>query len=257
VRELPFTGGIGSGVRGGMLGMWCGEQLRPRLYTAVGRIAIVMGSSAFDAYAHAEEDVPAVRPLPMDQPVLAAGRAATFWEELPPHRRSTEPELAPLLHRLHALPAPSHFQLGALDPFVRIDTRIRHAQNASERERAFLLEQLTKLKQAWAALPPGLPEYVVLGDAWTTRRTARRTAMTSGTGVDTPHCAAFASCAPPRSPSSSPTRAPFPSPRPSTAWPASEATTAPAHGGGTRSAEGRSCAVAMDGGWVAVLALYW
>lgn len=115
----------------------------------------------------ADAGVRAVRPLPMAQPVRANGRAATFWEELPPHRRSTEAELAPLLRQLHDLPIPAGAELGALDPFVRIETRIRTASCASEDDQAFLLDRLAVLQADWAALPPGRPERVVHGDAWT------------------------------------------------------------------------------------------
>ncbi|MBB0246379.1 phosphotransferase, partial [Streptomyces alkaliphilus] len=59
----------------------------------------------------ATSGVPAVRPLPIDQPVLAAGRPATFWEELPPHRPSTEKGPAPVLRHLHDLPIPNDLPL--------------------------------------------------------------------------------------------------------------------------------------------------
>jgi aminoglycoside phosphotransferase (APT) family kinase protein len=113
----------------------------------------------------AEHDVPAVRPLPMEQPVHACGRAATFWEELPPHRHGTEVDLAPLLRRLHDLPKPS-FHIGRLDPFVRITDRLAAARSVSDDDREWLLHRLDDLRQEWDHLPAGQPECVIHGDAW-------------------------------------------------------------------------------------------
>ncbi|MGQ4436996.1 MULTISPECIES: phosphotransferase family protein [unclassified Streptomyces] len=113
----------------------------------------------------AEHDVPAVRPLPMEQPVQARGRAATFWEELPPHRHGTEIDLAPLLRRLHGLPKPS-FHIGRLDPFVRVSDRLAAARSVSDGDREWLLRRLDTLRQEWDHLPVGQPECVIHGDAW-------------------------------------------------------------------------------------------
>ncbi|TDC25404.1 aminoglycoside phosphotransferase family protein [Streptomyces sp. 8K308] len=113
----------------------------------------------------ADHDVPAVRPLPMDQPIVAGGRPATFWEELPPHRPGTAVDLAPLLRRLHDLPPPD-FPLGTWDPFVRLDTRIAAARSISDDDRGWLLRRLETLRREWLNLPPGQPECVIHGDAW-------------------------------------------------------------------------------------------
>lgn len=113
----------------------------------------------------AENNVPAVRPLPRDQPVHVRGRAATFWELLPPHRQGTEAELAPLLRRMHELPRPT-FPIGQLQPFVRIAERLNAAHCASEDDRTWLLRRLDELKEQWSRLPAGLPHCVIHGDAW-------------------------------------------------------------------------------------------
>lgn len=110
--------------------------------------------------------VPAVRPFEsLEQPVSVDGRTVTFWEELPPHRPGTSADLARLLRRLHALPVPGGIDLGRVDPFVRLEDRIREAELDNE-PRAWLLHRLDQLNRAWKALPPGLPECVVHGDAW-------------------------------------------------------------------------------------------
>ncbi|MEU4176345.1 aminoglycoside phosphotransferase family protein [Streptomyces sp. NPDC026589] len=113
----------------------------------------------------AENSVPAVRPISRDQPVQARGRAATFWELLPPHRQGSEAELAPLLRRMHNLPGPT-FPIGQLQPFVRIAERLRAACCATEDDKSWLLGRLDELKEQWSQLPPGLPHCVVHGDAW-------------------------------------------------------------------------------------------
>ena len=113
----------------------------------------------------AEHDVPAVRPLLMEQPVHVCGRAATFWEELPQHSHGTETDLAPLLRRLHDLPKPP-FHIGRLDPFVRITDRLSAARSVSDDDREWLLHRLDALRQEWDHLPAGQPECVIHGDAW-------------------------------------------------------------------------------------------
>ncbi|MEU9068882.1 aminoglycoside phosphotransferase family protein [Streptomyces sp. NPDC048306] len=113
----------------------------------------------------AENGVPAVRPISRDQPVQARGRAATFWELLPPHRQGSEAELAPLLRRMHNLPRPT-FPIGQLQPFVRIAERLSAARCATEGDKSWLLGRLDELKEQWSQLPPGLPHCVIHGDAW-------------------------------------------------------------------------------------------
>ncbi|MFJ8385581.1 phosphotransferase [Streptomyces sp. NPDC094438] len=113
----------------------------------------------------ADNDVPAVRPLPMEQPVCVRERAATFWELLPPHVHGTEADLAPLLRRLHSLPKP-HFRIGRLQPFVRIAERLAASESLHGDDRQRLLTRLGELQQEWDDLPAGRPECVIHGDAW-------------------------------------------------------------------------------------------
>ncbi|MHB9859886.1 phosphotransferase [Streptomyces sp. YIM S03343] len=95
----------------------------------------------------------------------AGGRAATFWELLPPHGHGTEADLAPLLRQMHQLPKPS-FPIGRLQPFVRVAERLAAARSANDDDRTWLLNRLDELKQQWAHLPIGRPQYVIHGDAW-------------------------------------------------------------------------------------------
>ncbi|MEV4440720.1 aminoglycoside phosphotransferase family protein [Streptomyces sp. NPDC049577] len=109
---------------------------------------------------------PAVRPLPIPQPLQAGGRAVTFWEELPEHRHGTIPQVAHLLRQLHRLPYAA-LPLAPLDPFVRINERLTAATWCADDDRAWLLNRLAELEAAWAQLPAGLPHCVIHADAWT------------------------------------------------------------------------------------------
>nr|BFF01849.1 aminoglycoside phosphotransferase family protein [Streptoalloteichus tenebrarius] len=111
--------------------------------------------------------VDAVRVLShVEQPVQVAGRAVTFWHELPPHTEGTWHDTAIVLRKLHSLPPPDTFELPQLSPFVRLTERIEGAHFLSPDDRAWMLERLADLRRRYAALPPGLPITVVHGDAW-------------------------------------------------------------------------------------------
>lgn len=113
----------------------------------------------------ADNDVPAVRALRVDQPVEVSGRAVTFWEELPPHKNGTVRDVVQLLKRLHSLPVPD-FPLGELNPFVRIPERIDAATSLAEDDRSWLRQRHKGLQRQWAQRPSGLSDCVVHGDAW-------------------------------------------------------------------------------------------
>ncbi|MFF4198971.1 phosphotransferase family protein [Nonomuraea sp. NPDC050227] len=111
--------------------------------------------------------VPAVQAWPdIDQPIEVDGRAVTWWQELPPHRHGTALKVATALRRLHDLPPPTDFDIGRLDPFVRLAERIDRAITLTEADRAWMRTHLDELKARYVDLPEGLPETVVHGDAW-------------------------------------------------------------------------------------------
>jgi aminoglycoside phosphotransferase (APT) family kinase protein len=110
--------------------------------------------------------VPVVEALAdIEQPVAVDGRAVTFWRELRPHRFSTTAELADVLRRLHALPAPD-FELPPVAPFVRQRERIAEARALSPEDRDWLLQHLAGLEARYVELPPGRPWSAIHGDAW-------------------------------------------------------------------------------------------
>ncbi len=108
----------------------------------------------------------AARPLPLAQPVMAAGRAVTFWEDLGPHREGQAVEVAQALRHLHQLPPPPASLLPAWEPFARLDTRLNTAAPLlSPHEQAWLREHTAKLREQCRRLPPGLGQAPLHGDA--------------------------------------------------------------------------------------------
>jgi Ser/Thr protein kinase RdoA (MazF antagonist) len=91
--------------------------------------------------------------------------AVTWWHELPPHRHGTALQVADQLRRLHNLPLPD-FDIGRLDPFVRLAERIDAATTLTDADRVWMRERLAELQASYQKLPPGLSHSVVHGDAW-------------------------------------------------------------------------------------------
>lgn len=111
--------------------------------------------------------VDAVQVAPgIEQPVEIEGRAVTFWRELPPHHHGTPAQVAGALKQLHALAPPTAFNLGKLEPFVRLDERIDSANNLPDDDQRWMREHLAELRQRWGKLPTGMPWCVIHGDAW-------------------------------------------------------------------------------------------
>ncbi|MFF5659436.1 MULTISPECIES: phosphotransferase family protein [Streptomyces] len=113
----------------------------------------------------ADENVPAIRLVDVEQPVEADGRPVTFWAELPPQQHGSVEDVAELLTRLHSLPTPA-IELGYLDPFVRVGERLHAAITIRDDDRQWLDALHRDLVAAWAERPAGLPDRAVHGDAW-------------------------------------------------------------------------------------------
>jgi aminoglycoside phosphotransferase (APT) family kinase protein len=102
---------------------------------------------------------------PAQQPVIADGRPVTFWELVSERTEyATVAELGVLLRWLHGLEPPASLVVPELRPFARVQSRIDGADLA-ERDRAFLLDRLAKLRGAYARLEFVLPAGLVHGDA--------------------------------------------------------------------------------------------
>jgi len=113
----------------------------------------------------AQENVPAVRLVDVEQPVEADGRPVTFWVELPPQEHGTVEDVAQVLSQLHSLPTPD-IELGYLDPFVRVGERLEAANTVRDEDREWLRGLHRDLAAAWSERPAGLPDRAVHGDAW-------------------------------------------------------------------------------------------
>jgi aminoglycoside phosphotransferase (APT) family kinase protein len=101
----------------------------------------------------------------LPQPIEVAGRAVTFWEELPPHTRARPADIGSLLRRLHAMPTDG-IALPPTDPFVQIETRINSLTFLEPADREWLLSAAAALRALYADRPPGSPNGLVHGDPW-------------------------------------------------------------------------------------------
>lgn len=114
----------------------------------------------------AESGIPVVQPIDVEQPREASGHPVTFWAELPPHQPGTIMDVVEVLTRIHGLSVPEGFDLGLLDPFVRLEERIDAASTLTADDRGWLHQRREGLRAQWAARPSGRPDCPVHGDAW-------------------------------------------------------------------------------------------
>jgi len=113
-----------------------------------------------------ESEVPAVRALDVQQPIVADGRVVTLWESHSDREEyGSTADLAQLLVRLHGLAAPQNLHLPVLSPFDRARRRIDRAVAIGEHDRAFLIERWARLRAAYDSLEYALPGGVIHGDA--------------------------------------------------------------------------------------------
>jgi Phosphotransferase enzyme family len=114
----------------------------------------------------AEHEVPAVRLWSgITQPVRVGGHLATLWDTVRfggfrPRGR----DLARLLRRIHALPAPP-FPLPTWQPLDDVRLRIDEADALPVRDRKFLLHRCEEVESRIQELRFGLPPSLIHGDA--------------------------------------------------------------------------------------------
>jgi hypothetical protein len=72
---------------------------------------------------------PAVRALPLDQPIVLDDQAVTFWEAVSDDgdQYATIDQVAEVIARLHKMTAPDDLCLPALEPFRNAEQRIAEA----------------------------------------------------------------------------------------------------------------------------------
>ncbi|MQA05010.1 MAG: phosphotransferase [Streptosporangiales bacterium] len=112
------------------------------------------------------EGFPAVRALPVEQPVLVGGTPVTFWVSVSEEDEyATVVEVAEIVRDLHKLSQPATLELPELDPFIRGAQHIESAPAVTDGDRAFLREWLSSLRERYDQASFELPTGVVHGDA--------------------------------------------------------------------------------------------
>jgi phosphotransferase family enzyme len=114
----------------------------------------------------AEHDVPAVRLFTgLSQPVRVGDYAATVWDLVPDGGRAPRAtDLARLLRRMHALPAPP-FPLPAWAPLHDVRGRIGEADRLADSDRELLLSACDEVSARLDTLRFVLPRSLLHGDA--------------------------------------------------------------------------------------------
>ncbi|MDT0491834.1 phosphotransferase enzyme family protein [Streptomyces sp. NPDC012600] len=114
----------------------------------------------------AASDVPAVRAAE-HRVRLVEGHPVTLWHRLPAPVRPAEPrDLAPLLSRVHALPAPADFTLPRRELLGGVERWLTLAgESIDPADADYLRERRDGFAAAAAALVPHLPPGPIHGDA--------------------------------------------------------------------------------------------
>ncbi|MGW2342881.1 phosphotransferase enzyme family protein [Streptomyces sp. NPDC001661] len=114
----------------------------------------------------AAHDVPAVRAA-KDEALVVDGHPVTVWHRIPAAVRPAEPrDLAELLRLVHALPAPTGFELPRRELLGGVERWLRLAGDAIDPADAdYLRERRDGFAAAAAALTPHLPPGPIHGDA--------------------------------------------------------------------------------------------
>lgn len=110
---------------------------------------------------------PAVRALPVDQPVIVDGRVVTFWTAVSDDgdTYASTSEVAALLRQLHDLEPPVGLGLEPVQPFDRMERRITASTWLPAADREFLAARMADLQAAYAGLSFALTPGVIHGDA--------------------------------------------------------------------------------------------
>jgi thiamine kinase-like enzyme len=110
---------------------------------------------------------PAVRALELDQPVTIGGCPVTFWEAVSDDgdEYATIDQVAEVLARLHRLTLPEGPALPPLEPFGNAEKRIAQSRWLTEDDRAWMQDELARLRAEYARLRFALPQGAIHGDA--------------------------------------------------------------------------------------------
>ncbi|MEV4053659.1 aminoglycoside phosphotransferase family protein [Amycolatopsis sp. NPDC049688] len=115
----------------------------------------------------AGRDFPTIVPLDVAQPVAADGWTATFWrlEQVDATARQTGLlDLAPVLRRLHTLPAPP-FEVPPTQPAGSLPADVERDRLLPDDQRAWLLAQIAEITERYPVTEMPLGHGLVHGDA--------------------------------------------------------------------------------------------
>jgi aminoglycoside phosphotransferase (APT) family kinase protein len=110
---------------------------------------------------------PAVRALPLDQPIIIDGYPVTFWEAVSDSgdEYATLAEVADVIAQLHKLSPPPDLDLPVIEPFGDAEQRIAKSQWLTPDDRAWMTTELARLRSEYARLDFTLPQGIIHGDA--------------------------------------------------------------------------------------------
>jgi aminoglycoside phosphotransferase (APT) family kinase protein len=110
---------------------------------------------------------PAVRALPLDQPVILDNHAVTFWEAVSDKgdEYAAIGQVAEVIARLHKMTAPEDLGLPALEPFRNAGQRIAESRWLTDDDRTWMTTELARLQAEYSRLDFALPPGVIHGDA--------------------------------------------------------------------------------------------
>jgi aminoglycoside phosphotransferase len=114
----------------------------------------------------AAEDFPAMRALDVEQPLVAEGRAVTFWESAA-DKTEYAPigDVATLIRRLHDLHAPVGLQLPEKMPLGDQPLSPEEFSGLADVDAAFLVDRAEQVREGYQGLDFVLPAGVIHGDA--------------------------------------------------------------------------------------------
>jgi Ser/Thr protein kinase RdoA (MazF antagonist) len=117
----------------------------------------------------ADRGFPAVRPadeIP-GQPLIAGGRAVTFWRYVRARGSPTTSQLGRVLRSLHREPVPPFPLKRLADPLAEVRRAVGGgSQVLARQQRAWLRARVDELTDRWAALEVTGPPVLLHGDAW-------------------------------------------------------------------------------------------
>jgi len=114
-----------------------------------------------------EQDLPAIEPIDVDQPVASDGAVVTFWRHYPQNDRAAPGAgaLGALLRRLHQLPQPP-VTLDEYVPLAHLGSALESDLPLPDEDRTWLADRRLRLLAAYGRLDSALGVGFIHGDAY-------------------------------------------------------------------------------------------